>query len=108
MASSSTAITQTTTYTQGVLVYFRVTYADPGHNAEGFGFVGVNGSGWAEENHPFSSPSFGIVGPNTIDYPFNQGCGTDQQTDSYVQAWIYNTSGTRSQPVTIHLVCTTA
>ena len=27
----------------------------------GFGFVGVNGSGWAEENHPFWSPSYGII-----------------------------------------------
>jgi hypothetical protein len=101
-------ITQVSTYTQGVFVYFRISYADPGHNAEGFGFVGVNGSGWAEENHPFSSPSYGIVGPNRIDYPFNQGCGTGQQADSYVEAWIYDTAGVRSQPVTIHLVCTTA
>lgn len=98
-------ITQVATYTQGVFVYFKITYADPGHNAEGFGFVGVNGSGWAEETHPFSSPSYGIVGPNSIAYPFNSGCGTAQQYDSYVQAWIYNTAGEQSQPVTIHLVC---
>jgi len=99
-------ITQVTTYTQGVFVYFQITYADPGNNAEGFGFVGVNGSGWAEETHPFSSPSYGIVGPNSIAYPFNQGCGTAEQTDSYVQAWIYDTAGDLSEPVTIHLVCT--
>jgi hypothetical protein len=99
-------ITQVTTYTQGVFVYFQITYADPGNNAEGFGFVGVNGSGWAEETHPFSSPSYGIVGPNSIAYPFNQGCGTAEQTDSYVQAWIYDTAGNLSKPVTIHLVCT--
>jgi hypothetical protein len=98
-------ITQVTTYTQGVFVYFKITYADPGHNAEGFGFVGVNGSGWAEESHPFSSPSYGIVGTNSIAYPFNQECGTAQQYDSYVEAWIYNTAGVQSQPVTIHLVC---
>lgn len=98
-------ITQVTQYTQGVLVYFQITYADPGSNAEGFGFVGVNGSGWAEETHPFSSPSYGIVGPNSIAYPFNQGCGTGQQTDSYVQAWIYDSAGELSKPVTIHLVC---
>lgn len=99
-------ITQVTTYTQGVFVYFQITYADPGNNAEGFGFVGVNGSGWAEETHPFSSPSYGIVGPNSIAYPFNQGCGTAEQTDSYVEAWIYDTAGDLSKPVTIHLVCT--
>jgi hypothetical protein len=99
-------ITQVTTYTQGVFVYFKITYADPGNNAEGFGFVGINGSGWAEETHPFSSPSYGIVGPNSIAYPFNQGCGTAEQTDSYVQAWIYDTAGDLSAPATIHLVCT--
>jgi hypothetical protein len=99
-------ITQVTTYTQGVFVYFKITYADPGNNAEGFGFVGVNGSGWAEETHPFSSSSYGIVGPNSIAYPFNQECGTEEQTDSYVQAWIYDTAGDLTKPVTIHLVCT--
>jgi hypothetical protein len=99
-------ITQVTTYTQGVFVYFKITYADPGNNAGGFGFVGVNGSGWAEETHPFSSPSYGIVGTDSIAYPFNEECGTAQAYDSYVQAWIYNTAGEQSQPVTIHLVCT--
>jgi hypothetical protein len=67
--------------------------------------VGVNGSGWAEENHPFSSPSYGIVGTDSIAYPFNEECGTSQQYASYVQAWINDTAGTRSNPVTIHLVC---
>jgi len=99
-------ITSVGTYTQGVLVYFDIHYADPGNDAEGFGFVGVNGSGWAEENHPFTSPSYGIVGPDSIAYPFNEACGTAQQYDSYVQAWIYDTAGDRSTPVVIHLVCT--
>jgi eukaryotic-like serine/threonine-protein kinase len=99
-------ITSVGTYTQGVLVYFDIHYADPGNDAEGFGFVGVNGSGWAEENHPFTSPSYGIVGTDSIAYPFNEACGTAQQYDSYVQAWIYDTAGNRSTPVTIHLVCT--
>ncbi len=94
------------TYQIGVLVYFDIHFADPGNNAEGFGFVGVNGSGWAEENHPFSSPSYGIVGTDSIAYPFNEACGTAQQYSSYVQAWIYNTAGVRSKPVVIHLVCT--
>jgi serine/threonine protein kinase len=99
-------ITSVSTYQQGALVYFDVQYTDPGHDAEGFGFVGVNGSGWAEENHPFSSPSYGIVGTDSIAYPFNEACGTAQQYDSYVEAWIYDTAGDRSTPVVIHLVCT--
>jgi serine/threonine protein kinase len=100
-------ITSAQTYTNGVDVYFSINYADPGHDAEGFGFVGVNGSSWAEEQHPFSSPSYGIVGPNSIAYPFNLGCGTDSQaTQSYVEAWIYDTAGVRSQPVVIQLNCT--
>ena len=98
-------ITSVGTHTQGVLVYFDIQYADPGNDAEGFGFVGVNGSGWAEENHPFSSPSYGIVGPDSISYPFNQGCGTAQQVSTYVEAWIYDTAGDRSDPVVIHLIC---
>jgi eukaryotic-like serine/threonine-protein kinase len=98
-------IISVSTHTQGQLVYFDIEYADPGHDAEGFGFVGVNGSGWAEENHPFSSPSYGIVGPNSISYPFNEECGTPSQYDSSVQAWIYDTTGHRSTTVTIHLVC---
>jgi hypothetical protein len=98
-------ITSAGTYTSGVDVYFDIHYADPGHDAEGFGFVGVNGSGWAEESHPFSSPSYGIVGQDSIAYPFNQACGTAQQSSSYVEAWIYDTAGNRSTPVVIHLVC---
>jgi serine/threonine protein kinase len=98
-------ITSVSTYTQGVFVYFDISYSDPGHDAEGFGFVGVNGSGWAEETHPFSSPSYGIVGTDSIAYPFNEGCATGQQYDSYVQAWIYDTAGNQSSPVVIHLVC---
>jgi eukaryotic-like serine/threonine-protein kinase len=99
-------ITSVGTYTQGGLVYFDIHYSDPGSDAEGFGFVGVNGSGWAEENHPFTSPSYGIVGTDSIAYPFNEACGTAQQYDSYVRAWIYDTAGDRSTPVVIHLVCT--
>jgi hypothetical protein len=101
-------ITSVETYTQGVFVYFDIQYADPGNDAEGFGFVGVDGSGWAEETLPFSSPSYGIVGPDSIAYPFNEACGTAQQYDSYVQAWIYDTAGDDSTPVVIHLVCTSS
>jgi eukaryotic-like serine/threonine-protein kinase len=98
-------ITGVTTYQQGQLVYFKITYDDPGHDAEGFGFVGVNGSGWAEENHPFSAPSYGILGPGTVSYPFNLACGTAQAYRSQVEAWIYDTAGDRSQPMVIDLAC---
>ena len=98
-------ITSVTTYTEGALVYFDIHYADPGNDAEGFGFVGVNGSGWAEETHPFWNPSYGIVGKDSIAYPFYEECGTAQQYDSYVKAWIFDTALENSAPVTIHLVC---
>jgi eukaryotic-like serine/threonine-protein kinase len=101
-------ITSVGTYTQGELVYFDVHYADPGNDAEGFGFVGVNGSGWAEETHPFTSPSYGIVGTDSISYPFNLECGTAQQYTSSVEAWIYDTADASSTPVVISLVCTTS
>lgn len=94
-------------YQKGSLVYFSLTYADPGHDAKGFGFVGMNGSGWAEENHPFSNPSYGIVGNDRIDYPFNLACGTAQEYKSYVEAWIYDSHGQRSNPVEVDLSCTT-
>lgn len=104
--SSGLTITSATTYQQGALVYFSIHYSDPNHIAQGFGFVGVKGSGWAEEQHPFTSPSYGIVGPDSIDYPFNVGCGTSQQYSSYVKAWIYGSGGVHSKPVVIHLTCT--
>jgi hypothetical protein len=94
-------------YQKGSLVYFSLTYADPGHDAKGFGFVGIDGAGWAEENHPFSSPSYGIVGHDRIDYPFNLACGTPQQYKSWVEAWVYDSQGIRSNPVEIALSCTT-
>jgi hypothetical protein len=94
-------------YQKGSLVYFSLSYADPGHDAKGFGFVGIKGAGWAQENHPFSNPSYGIVGNHRIDYPFNLGCGTAQEYKSYVEAWIYDSQGKRSKPVEVDLTCTT-
>jgi serine/threonine protein kinase len=93
------------TYTQGMLVYFSINYSDSDNDAAGFGFVGADGAGWAEEQHPFSSPSYGIVGQDSIDYPFNLECGTAQEYESYVKAWIYDAEGLNSQAVVIHLVC---
>lgn len=99
-------ITSVSTYTKGVLDYVRLTYTDPGNDAKGFGFVGINGAGWAEENHPFTAPSYGIVGKDQIDYPFNLLCGTASHYSSAVEAWIYNSQGVRSYPVRVALNCT--
>ena len=108
--SSSTAavpqITSVTTYQQGTLVYFDVSYADPGQDAEGFGFVGVNGADLVEGSFPFSSPGPGIVGPDSIAYPLDLECGTAGQREAEVQAWIYDTAGASSQAVVIDLACT--
>ena len=89
------------------MVYVEISYTDTGNNAEGFGFVGVNGTSQPEENYSFSSPSDGIVEPGSITYPFNQECGTTGQHASYVKAWIYDSAGARSKSVVIHLACGT-
>jgi len=88
-------------------VYFEISYSDPGHNAAGFGFVGVEGSLWPRQHYSFSSPAPGFVEPNSIAFPLNQGCGTGFEYTSTVKAWIYDQAGTRSKPVIIHLACTT-
>jgi Protein kinase domain len=100
-------ITRTFTYQQGEMVFFELFYADPGHNATGFGFVGVEGSDWPEQYHSFSDPGDGIVEANSISYPLNQSCGTGFEFTSTVRAWIYDSAGNRSKPVTIQLACTT-
>jgi hypothetical protein len=74
------------TFVEGVHVFFRLYYTDPSIN--GFGFVGADGSGWGEENHPFSSPSYGRVSSGRIDYPFNHLCGTPSAYESVVEAWM--------------------
>jgi len=100
-------IIRTYTYQQGAMVYFEISYSDPGHNAAGFGFVGVEGSLWPRQHYSFSSPAQGFVEPNSIAFPLNQGCGTGFEYTSTVKAWIYDQAGTRSKPVIIHLACTT-
>ena len=88
-------------------MYFEIYFSDPGHNAAGFGFVGVQGSDWPRQSHSFSSPASGIVEEGSVIYPLNQECGTGLEYMSDVKAWIYDTTGTRSKPVVIHLACTT-
>jgi hypothetical protein len=94
------------TYAENPLLYFRLFFSDPDNAAAGFGFKGVNGSAWGEENHPFTSPSYGRVSPGRVDYPFDLLCGTQSAYESDVEAWIYNNAGQRTAPVTIHLACT--
>jgi hypothetical protein len=99
-------ITGTYTYQQGKTVVFVLYYADPGHDAAGFGFVGVDESDLSRQVFPFSSPGAGVVEAGIISYPLNQGCGTGQEYTSSVEAWIYDKAGARSKPVVIHLACT--
>ena len=99
-------ITGTYTYQQGATVVFVVYYADPGNDATGFGFVGVDESDLPRHVIPFSSPGAGVVEAGIIAYPLNQGCGTGQEYTSSVKAWIYGEAGARSKPVVIHLACT--
>jgi len=67
--------------------------------------MGVNGSRQMEATYPFSSPDQGIAGPGSIAYPINLECGTIRQHAAEVEAWIYDTAGRSSQPVTISLAC---
>jgi len=106
-ATAPPRITSTYTYQQGAMVYFEIYYSDPGHHAEGFGFVGVNGSDWPEQHYSFSNPASGIVEPGSVAFPLDQGCGTGFEYTSTVKAWIYDAAGHRSRPVVIHLACTT-
>ena len=78
-------ITDVQTFREGDFVFFRLFYTDPNGDAEGFGFRGANGVGWAEETHPFSSPSNGRVSPGIVEYPFNHLCDTGPAYESDVE-----------------------
>jgi hypothetical protein len=94
-----------TTYSVGRLVYLSLTYADPGGDAAGFGFAGVNGAKWAAESHPFTGLTDGLVSVGTVAYPFDLGCGTAQEYQGSVAAWIYDAAGRRGPSVTARLAC---
>ena len=98
-------ITGSATYREGTWVYFDVQYEDPGNDARGFGFMGVNGTRWMEATYSFSSPDEGIAGPDSIAYPLDLECGTASQHGAEVEAWIYDAAGRSSQPVRISLAC---
>ena len=99
-------ITGTYTYQRGETVVFELYYSDPGHDSVGFGFVGVDESDLPRQVIPFSSPGAGVVEAGIISYPLNQGCGTGLEYTSSVKVWIYGKAGARSNPVVIHLACT--
>lgn len=103
VAPATLKINFVSTYQEGVLVFFRLHF-DEG-SAVGFGFRGANGAGWGEESHLFTSPSYGRYSPGQIDYPFNHACGTPDQYESDVEAWIFDGAGKRSESVIIHLAC---
>jgi serine/threonine protein kinase len=98
-------ITGSATYREGTRVYFDVQYEDPGNDARGFGFMGVNGSRWMEGTYSFSSPDEGIAGPDSIAYPLDLECGNASQHGAEVEAWIYDAAGRSSQMVRISLAC---
>jgi hypothetical protein len=104
-------IVRVETFREGVLVFFRVFFTDPSDTATGFGFRSANSSLWAEENHPFSSPSYGRVSldvsPAKIEYPFNLGCtDTGSGGQLYIEVWInYHGGAPRSQSIPVHLAC---
>jgi hypothetical protein len=100
-------ITAAHTYQQGEMVYFVIYYSDPGHDAAGFGFRGVDESDLPRQIIPFSDPGAGIIEAGIISYPLNQGCGTGLEYTSSVKAWVYDRAGARSKPIVIHLACTT-
>jgi hypothetical protein len=101
-AATTPVITGYKTYQQGVMVVLSVSYIG---TADGFTFVGIDGSGWAEENHPLSSPGYGTVSPGNIEYPFNSGCGTASAYQSDVAFRVYNGDG--GSTIDVHLACTT-
>jgi hypothetical protein len=113
--SDTLKIVQVETFREGVMVFFRLFFSDPNSDAAGFGFRGANGARWVEENHPFSSPSYGrfsqgSIGGHTllgkIEYPFNLRCtnaGSGDQSD--VEAWIYDKARRRSPSIVVHLEC---
>jgi hypothetical protein len=88
-----------------VLVYARINFDDADGDADHFDFHGVNGSGFAAESHPFSSPGFGRVSPSRLDYPFNLACGQPNQYTTDIAFGISDSGGRRSKTVVVHLAC---
>jgi len=104
--SASLDVTRVYTYQQGVMVYVDFYYTDQGNNANGFGFMGVDGSPIGEVNYQFSSPGAGIVETGSITYPFNEGCGTAQPRSDSIEVWVTDAVGKQSRPTKpVRLAC---
>lgn len=86
-------------------MYFAVSYADPGTDAEGFGFTGFIGPQRTEGMYPFSAPNQGLIGLDSVAYPIDMECGTPGPHKAEVEVWIYGKSGVASRPVAIDLSC---
>ncbi len=86
-------------------MYVTVSYTDGDSDAQGFGFRWLIGSGWTQETHPFSNPSYGRISPGRVDYPFNLACGQQNQYQTDAEFWIYDSAGRRSKSVGAHLTC---
>ena len=97
------------THREGPLVWLSVYYIDLAKQASGFAFHGIKGSGWAPEEHSFNSPSYGRVHltaiGGSIDYPFNQQCGTNREYASDVQFLIIDAYGLIGDSTDAHLKC---
>jgi Protein kinase domain len=100
-------ITGVYTYQQDQMIYFDIYYTDPGNNAAGFGFVGINGTSLGPRSYPFSSPGDGIVEPGSITYSINEACGAGQPHTSWVRVWVYDTANARSNYRNVTLSCET-
>ena len=101
-AATTPVITGYTTYQQGVMVVLSVNYIGP---ADGFTFVGIDGSGWAAQSFSLSNPGYGTVSPGNIKYPFNSSCGTTSAYQSNLAFGVYN--GEAGSTIDAHLACTT-
>jgi hypothetical protein len=102
-ANALPQITEAAAFQENGLTYFRLNYTDPDNDVVGFGFYGINGAGWAPEQHLFTSPSYGRVSPGQVEYPFNLLGGTPQAYQSDVAAYVFDAAGHRSPEVAIHL-----
>lgn len=89
---------------RGDLVHLVVSYSDDDGDAVGFGFRGVNGSGWGQETHAFDAPFYGRASPGQISYPFNHACTQAPSRESDIEFWIVD-SGDRRDSVTVNLTC---
>jgi hypothetical protein len=98
-------ITATSTRTEGDVVLVHADFKDEDGDANAFGFRGVKGAEWAEEQHDFAHPSYGKVTSTSIEYPFNARCTGDARDSSDVELWIVDAGGRRSSPVIVHLEC---